>query len=113
MKEHQEPPPYRVVFQKEDERWEIEGRHGQRLFNLAHQAEAPVETICHGVGSCIRCKVKLIEGELSPPTPLERDRLGNVFHITRERLACQTEILSSVKIEIPVPRKRRSKFIRR
>ena len=102
-----------VVFVKGEEHWSANGEIGQRLFDLAHLVEAPVETTCNGVGSCIRCKVKVVHGELSPPTPLERDRLGNIFHITKERLACQATLCGPVQLEIPEPRRRRSKFIRR
>lgn len=102
-----------VVFVQGEDRWSADGEIGQRLFDLAHLIDAPVETTCNGIGSCIRCKVKVLEGELSPPTPLERDRLGNIFHLTRERLACQAELCGAVKVEIPERRQRRSRFIRR
>lgn len=103
-----------VTFHRGDEIWTVQGQVGQRIFDVAHQVEAPVQTICNGVGSCIKCKVKVIEGELSPPTPLERDRLGNIFHITQERLACQSKIVAGdIKLEIPQSRIRRSRFLSR
>jgi ferredoxin len=107
-------PSYQVTFHRGDEVWTTNGQAEQSVFELAHQANAPVETICHGVGSCIRCKVKVRSGALTLPTPLERDRLGNVFHITQERLACQAKVLGDTSLEIPQPRQsrsRRSRFI--
>lgn len=102
----------KVTFHQGSEVWISQGEVGQRIFDIAHQVAAPVQTICNGVGSCIQCKVKVLEGEVSPPTPLERDRLGNIFHITQERLACQgTLVASDLKLEIPLPRKRRSRFV--
>ena len=102
----------KVTFHQGSEVWKGQGEVGQRIFDIAHQFEAPVQTTCNGIGSCIQCKVKIIEGEVSPPTPLERDRLGNIFHITKERLACQSRLVSSdLTVEIPLPRKRRSRFL--
>ena len=102
-----------VIFVRGDQRWTADGVVGQRLFDLAHSIEAPVETTCNGVGSCVRCKVRVLDGELSPPTPLERDRLGNIFHITGERMACQAALCGPVQVEIPETRRRRSRFIKR
>ncbi len=103
-----------VTFWRGDQTWEMQAEVGQRIFDLAHQLEAPVDTTCNGVGSCIKCKVKISSGALSPPTALERDRLGNIFHITHERMACQSYVTEQdVKLEIPQTRKPRSRFIKR
>ena len=103
-----------VTFWRGKEAWTIQAQEGQRVFDLAHQLDAPVETTCNGVGSCIKCKVKISSGALSQPTALERDRLGNIFHITGERMACQSHVTSQdVKLEIPSTRKPRSRFINR
>lgn len=98
---------HRVVFRRDDEVWTVEVDEGTSLFDAARSAQAPVETLCHGVGACVRCKVKVIEGELGPPTPLERDRLGNIFHITKERLSCQARVSGPALLEIPHKRRAR------
>ena len=98
---------HRVRFQRGEESWSTEVQEITTVFDAAHAAHAPVETLCHGIGACVRCKVRVVEGPLTPPTPLERDRLGNIFHITGERLACQAKILGPLNLEIPVPRRRR------
>ena len=100
-------PRYAVEFIRGDERWRVETPADATLFEVARHARAPVETLCHGIGACVRCKVRVKAGELTSPTPLERDRLGNVFHITRERLACQARVQSAVTLEIPEPRRKR------
>ena len=53
-----------------------------------------IKSSCGGVASCTDCRVKVIAGEDSLTTPPfeEVQLLGNVFHITKERLACQTKI---------------------
>lgn len=57
---------------------------------------------CGGHAQCGTCIVKIVLGEdrLSEPTFKELQLLGNVFHITRERLACQTKIIGDVTIDI-------------
>ena len=51
-----------------------------------------IKSSCGGKGNCSDCLVKIVSGEdnLSPPTFEELKLLGNVFHLTKERLSCQT-----------------------
>ena len=102
-------PTHPVHFQRGEESWSVEVTEDTSLFDAARAAHAPVETLCHGIGACVRCKVRVIDGSLTPPTPLERDRLGNIFHLTGERLSCQARVLGPVDLDIPVPRRRRKR----
>lgn len=107
MRADQESTEHEVEFVRGEERWRTRALSGSTLFDVAHDAGAPVETLCHGIGACVRCKVKLTMGDLTPPTPLERDRLGNIFHLTKERLSCQARVCGPVTLEIAVPRRKR------
>jgi ferredoxin len=98
-----------VIFVRGEERWSLKAKRGASLFKLARAQEIPVDTLCHGMGSCVRCKVRLVEGELSPPTAVERDKMGNIFHLTGERMACQVTLMSDVTLELSAPRKPRNK----
>jgi ferredoxin len=100
----------KVTFERGEARWEYAAERGSTLLEAAHACEAPVDTLCHGIGACIRCKVILVEGELTEPTPLERDRLGNIFHLTGERLACQAKVCGDVRLKLNEPRKRKRKM---
>jgi 2Fe-2S ferredoxin len=82
---------------------------GETLFELARRAGVPVETACVGKGTCGLCRVKVRAGEaaLSPLGPVERKHLGNVYFITKERLACQARVSGDVTIEVTPPRSRR------
>ncbi|MBT3584495.1 MAG: 2Fe-2S iron-sulfur cluster binding domain-containing protein [Halobacteriovoraceae bacterium] len=57
---------------------------------------------CGGFASCSDCKIKVTSGEdaTTPPTFEEIQLLGTVFHITKERLACQTKVFGDVTIDI-------------
>ena len=96
-----------LTFIQGESIWEIDTEKGIKIFEAARLCDAPIKTLCHGIGACVCCKVKVVEGELSPIQDLERDRLGNIFHLTKERLSCQTEAHSNGIFEIPTPRKRK------
>jgi len=60
-----------------------------------------LKSTCGGFASCRDCIVKVTSGEdncLSPSFE-EIKLLGNVFHLTKERLACQLKICGPITIE--------------
>jgi ferredoxin len=71
------------------------------LFALREQ-DIYVKSSCGGFATCSDCIIKVTSGadHLSPPTFGELKLLGNIFHITRERLACQATISGDVCIDI-------------
>ena len=105
-----------VRFRQDDEEWIAEVDDGDSLLEAARRVEAPVQTLCNGIGACIQCRVRVEAGaeNLSTPGSLERDRLGNIFHITGERMGCQARVHGDVTIEImPVRLPRRSRRSKR
>ncbi|MDP7112533.1 MAG: 2Fe-2S iron-sulfur cluster-binding protein [Myxococcota bacterium] len=87
---------------------EVDVRNGLSVFAAAIEADAGVESQCGGRGGCALCRVIVREGadNLSPMEWEEEAHLGNVFHVTQERLACQSRILGDVVIEVPEPTER-------
>jgi len=82
---------------------------GSTLFEAGAKGTAGIDTSCVGKGTCGLCRVKITSGSesLNPFTDEERKHLGNVYHITKVRLACRTIIgASDVAIEV-VRRKKR------
>jgi len=77
------------------------------LFEAGAKIAAGIETACVGKGTCGLCRVKILSGQehLTPFSEEERKHLGNVYHITKVRLACRTRVAGDVAIEIV--RKRR------
>lgn len=105
-----------VEFVQGEQRWRARVPEGTSLLRAAHQCGAPVQTLCNGVGSCVLCKVKVSEAQwenLSAPESLERDRLGNLFHILRERMGCQARALQDVQVEVLDTRARRRRRFQR
>ncbi len=74
---------------------------GRTLLHAAQDAGVEIVAVCGGAGSCGKCRVQRITGELSPPTPEERRFLDEDELNAGYRLACQALPLSDVKINIP------------
>jgi ferredoxin len=61
-----------------------------------------IKSSCGGCASCGTCVVKIISGEdhITPMESSEITLLGNIFHLTKERLACQTKMTGDIVIDI-------------
>lgn len=74
---------------------------GNSLLEAARNAGVELASLCGGVGVCDSCRVRVISGELTPPT------LEEITHFSPEelaqgfRLACQAHPLSDVRLDIP------------
>lgn len=80
----------------------IEVKDGQNLLEACREKGIYLKSSCGGHATCSDCVVKIVSGvdSVTPPPFEELKILGNVFHITKERLACQTCITSDVTIDI-------------
>ncbi len=72
------------------------------LLTAAQKAGVDLVAACGGVGICGTCLVRLMSGQLTPPTLTERDLLSADQLAQGYRLACQASPLSSVRLEIPL-----------
>jgi ferredoxin len=72
------------------------------LFEAGAKVAAGIDTSCVGKGTCGLCRVKIIAGaeHTNAFTDEERKHLGNVYHITKVRLACRTKVTGDVTIQI-------------
>jgi ferredoxin len=75
---------------------------GDSLFDAGARVQAGIDTACVGKGTCGLCRVKILAGaeHLPPFTDEERKHLGNVYHITKVRLACRCKVAGDVTIEV-------------
>ncbi len=80
----------------------IEAESQRPLLDQLKKQGIILNSSCGGHGSCGDCKVKIIKGydNLTPPTYEEIKLLGNIFHLTQERLACQIKVLGDVEIDV-------------
>lgn len=81
---------------------------GSTLFEAGARLSAGIDTACVGKGTCGLCRVKIVAGaqHLTPYTDEERKHLGNVYHITKVRLACRTQ-LGDGDVTIQIVRRRK------
>ena len=86
----------------------VEVAAGTTLFDAAGRGGVGVDTACVGKGTCGLCRVKVDDGaeHLSPYSEEEERHLGNLYRITRLRLACRTRIQGDVTIEVMAKKRR-------
>ncbi len=86
----------------------VEVAPGSTLFEAGAKVAAGISTSCVGKGTCGLCRIKLLAGgeTLNSFTDEERKHLGNVFHLTKVRLACRT-LVGTGDVSIEVVRKRK------
>jgi 2Fe-2S ferredoxin len=80
---------------------EVDCPVGESVFDAARRCGIPVSTACVGRGTCGLCRVRVQAGEenLSPFADAEKRHLGNVYFLTKERLACQARVLGDATVE--------------
>ena len=75
---------------------------GQTYLDAAHAAGVAMEATCGARGRCRSCRVKVISGEMPPPTIQDTVQLGHDQVRENFRLACQTKVVSdSVVMSVP------------
>ena len=76
----------------------IECNAGDNLLSVARMANVAIDAPCSGNGSCGKCKVKLIEGELDylPSRHISDAELAEGW-----RLSCNSKVLTDCVIEVP------------
>jgi uncharacterized 2Fe-2S/4Fe-4S cluster protein (DUF4445 family) len=67
----------------------------------AQKAGIDLIAVCNGQGTCHQCLIRLIRGELDPPTVIEKQALSSQKIGSGLRLACQATPISDVTIEVP------------
>ena len=99
----------------------IEMNGSDSLLEQLKKHDLNIKSACGGCASCGQCMVVITSGSenLNEPSFEEKQLIGNVFHITKERLACQTKVQGAVTVDIsihkdlpsikPVVTKRRTK----
>lgn len=71
------------------------------ILDAAQEAGVDIMAVCGGEGWCGKCKIQLIEGELTPPNDIEKDVLNADELKHGMRLACQVRAISNAKLNIP------------
>ena len=76
----------------------IEGNPGDNLLELARRANVAIDAPCSGNGSCGKCRVKLIEGEVDsfPSRHITADEYEAGW-----RLSCNCKVVTDCTVFVP------------
>lgn len=98
----------RVTIQGDGAPVAVDVPAGTTLFDAGARATAGIDTACVGKGTCGLCRVKIVAGaeHLTPYSDEERKHLGNVYHLTKVRLACRSQ-LTGGDVAIQVVRRKK------
>lgn len=82
---------------------EIPWQTGQSLRDLMLDADIPVSPGCGSTGQCGRCRIQVIQGEVSQPGRLEKETLSAIEIWSGVRLACQLLPMGGIRLKQIVP----------
>ena len=71
---------------------------GKTLLEAGHMAGVEIQATCGERGRCRTCRVKIISGEVPPPTIQDTVQLGHEEVRENFRLACQTKVIADTKV---------------
>jgi len=74
---------------------------GDDVLDVARKAGLQMAAVCGGRGTCGQCKIMVRSGEVSPPNETEQRALTAAEGREGYRLACQTNVLGSIRVHIP------------
>jgi len=77
------------------------------ILDAARMAGIEMEATCGARGRCRSCRVKILAGEVAPPTVQDTVQLGYDEVHERFRLACQTKLIAGCTVQ-PMPPKTES-----
>ena len=93
----------RVFFQIEFQPLGVKDRFpaGQSVFDCARQSGIDLVSLCGGAGTCGKCKVQIVAGDVSEPLQSEEETLSAEELSNGYRLACQAYPKSELVLTVP------------
>ena len=73
------------------------------IINVAHDSGVDITATCGERGRCRACRIKVLSGEVPPPTMQDRIQLGEEEIRDNFRLACQTRVISDCNVLLAPP----------
>ena len=90
---------FHVIFLPSGRRGEVP--EGKTVLEASRELGVGIESLCGGNRSCGKCKVKWVQGDLSPFTEEEAKLITESERVEGYRLGCAAQILGNVQIFIP------------
>ncbi len=79
----------------------VQVAEGKTLLDAARQAGVGLNAVCGGTGVCGTCRVRIVDGDVTPPNKAEQKFLDQASLDAGYRLACQTEVVGDVRVDVP------------
>ena len=77
---------------------------GETFLEVAQAAGLEVPATCGGRGQCRSCRIKVLDGDLPPPTIMDEVQLGHDEVHERFRLSCQTKVIADCRVMVAPPK---------
>ena len=90
---------FRVSFHPSGRKGEVAAE--KTLLDAARELGIEIESLCGGMRSCGKCRIKWLEGKLSPFTDEESKFITEAERLEGYRLACAAQIKGDVIIYVP------------
>jgi len=90
---------YKITFQPLGRRGEITA--DETLLDCARRLGVGINNVCGGNGTCLACRLQVVEGKVTAPTRVEAKAFSPAELSRGWRLACRTRLESDGRIFIP------------
>ncbi len=77
---------------------------GETFLQVARLAGVEVTATCGGRGRCRSCRIKVLKGDVPPPTIMDEVQLGHEEVHENFRLACQTKVIADCRVMVAPPK---------
>ncbi len=77
------------------------GAEGSTILDLAGEAGVYTGSQCGGKGTCGKCRVRVMEGDVSPFSPVESQFISDSDRSLGYRLACMTRVSGNATVLVP------------
>ena len=82
----------------------VRAAHGDTLLHVAQASHIDIDATCGERGRCRSCRVKILKGDVPPPTVQDTVQLGHEEVHEHFRLSCQTRVISNCSVMVAPPK---------
>ncbi len=102
---------FQVIFLPSGRRGEVP--EGKTVLEASRELGVGIESLCGGKRSCGKCKIKCVQGDLSPFKEEEGEFITESERAEGYRLGCAAQILGNVQIFVPEESRTQQQVVRK
>ena len=77
---------------------------GKTFLEVAQAAGIDIDATCGSRGRCRSCRIKVLKGDVPPPTIMDEVQLGHDEVHENFRLSCQTRVIADCAVMVSPPK---------